>query len=275
MSESVAYKVHLDLYSGPLDLLLYLVRRSEVDILELPIATITQQYLEYIEVLEILNIDEIGDFLVTASTLVEVKSRMVLPVPEEEETEETSEIQDEMSGALIHRLLEYKRFKDASDQLQEKAAIWQERYSRQNNERPSSGRNPSDDLIKEVELWDLVSALSRVLRTKQIDTKSKIYYDDTPISVYMKRIGEQVLREGQVLFSSFFEGINERTRITGVFLAILELLRHHGFRATQPREFGEITVLPPLDGKADLDGPLESSFLEGGTTEEEENEQDS
>ncbi|MEZ6045379.1 MAG: segregation/condensation protein A [Planctomycetaceae bacterium] len=200
------YRVKLDLYSGPLDLLLYLVRRHEVDILELPIAAITTQFLEYLDVLIMIDIDEIGEFLVTASTLVELKSRLVLPRPEEEiEEDEAVEGDHEMSSALVQRLLQYKRFKDASQLLQEKAAIWQEHYSRQNSERPRRGRKPSDDLIKEVELWDLVSALSRLLRVKQIDTNEN-QHDDTPISVFMERIRNRVIEEGEIRFSDFFEG---------------------------------------------------------------------
>ncbi|MCA9040162.1 MAG: segregation/condensation protein A [Planctomycetaceae bacterium] len=267
------YRVKLDLYCGPLDLLLYLVRRNEVDILELPIAAITNQFLEYLEVLIMIDIDEIGDFLVTASTLIELKSRLVLPRPEEHLDEEETEIEDEMSSALVQRLLEYKRFKDASQLLQEKAALWQERYSRLNSERPRRGRKPSDDLIKEVELWDLVSALSRLLRVKQIDTKSKIKYDDTPISVFMERIRDRVIAEGEVRFSDFFEGIKDRSRITGIFLAILELLRHHQFRANQPVEYGEIWILPPLEGTGELDAPLESSFVEPVAEDEDDKEE--
>ncbi|QDU81077.1 Segregation and condensation protein A [Polystyrenella longa] len=266
------YRVKLDLYSGPLELLLYLVRRNEVDILELPIAAITNQFLEYLEVLIMIDIDEIGEFLVTASTIIELKSRQVLPRPEEEVEEEETELEHEMSSALVARLLEYKRFKDASQLLQEKAAIWQERYSRLHSERPRRGRKPSDDLIKEVELWDLVSALSRLLRVKQVDTKGKIKYDDTPISVFMQRIRDQVIEAGEMKFSDFFEGIKDRSRITGIFLAILELLRHHQFRARQSLEYGDITILPPLEGSAVLDAPLESSFEEPVAKEETDNE---
>ncbi|MAT16356.1 MAG: chromosome segregation protein ScpA, partial [Planctomyces sp.] len=240
----------------------------------LPIAAITNQFLEYIDVLVMIDIDEIGDFLVTASTLIELKSRLVLPRPEEETEEEEAELEHEMSGALVQRLLQYKRFKDAGQLLQEKAAIWQERYARLNSERPRRGRKPSNDLIKEVELWDLVSALSRLLRVKQVETKGKIKYDDTPISVFMERIRDRVIAEGEVKFSDFFEGVKDRSRITGIFLAILELLRHHQFRATQPMEYGEITILPPKEGATEVDAPLELSFVESIGRDEDDDEED-
>ncbi|GAB4160748.1 MAG: segregation/condensation protein A [Planctomycetaceae bacterium] len=236
------YRVQLDLYEGPLDLLLYLVRRNEVDILELPIATITEQFLEFQEVLEFLDLEGIGDFLVTAAALLELKSHHALPSPEAEE-EPISD--DEPHSDFIHRLLEYKRFKEASQALEERAAEWLERYPRLSDSRPDTPKNPAADRIKDVELWDLVSALGRVLKTKEVDRHSRIQYDDTPMSVYIERIGSRVRREGRTAFSTFFEGTNQRTKIVSVFLAVLELLRHHHFRAEQPVDFGEIWVLPP------------------------------
>ena len=236
------YRVKLDIFCGPLDLLLYLVRRNEVDILDLPIAAITAQFVEFLEVLEFIDLDLAGDFVVMAGTLAEIKSRLVLPQPPSEE--EPLPDPDPRSE-LIHQLLKYKRFNDAARLLEERAAQWQERYPRLSDERPSRGKDPAQDKIKEVELWDLVSALSRVLQKKQVEREGRIRYDETPISVHMDRIARRVKHEGRVAFSTFFEGTNDRHRIVGIFLAILELLRHHGYRATQEADFGEIWVMPP------------------------------
>ena len=241
------YRVELDLFSGPLDLLLYLVRRNEVDILDLPIARITSSFLEFLEVLELIDLELTAEFVVVASSLVEIKSRMVLPQPEE--NNEEPEITGDPRSDLIRRLLEYKRYKDAALALEERAARWQERYPRLSDDRPRHGKDLAADFIKGVELWDLVSALGRILKTQAVDAQTSIRYDETPISVYIERIGERVRREGRVSFSSFFEKENQRSRIVGVFLAILELLRHHGFRADQPLEYGEIWVLPPIMGR--------------------------
>ena len=240
----MTYRVELDLYSGPLDLLLYLVRRQEVEIVDLPIAAITHHFLEFLEVLELIDLDLVGDFVVMASTLCEIKSRMVLPRAEEVEPEVTA-VEEDPRSDLVRQLLEYKKFKDAARLLEEHAAEWQERYPRLTDERPLHGGDPSTDLIKEVELWDLVSALSRVLRHNPARPETAIVYDDTPISTYIERIRARVLAENQVAFSSFFAGAFLKSRIVGIFLAILELLRHHGFRAEQPVEFGEIWILPP------------------------------
>ncbi|WP_373650254.1 ScpA family protein [Schlesneria sp. DSM 10557] len=247
------YRVQLDSFSGPMDLLLYLVRRNEVDIVRLPIAKITSQFLEFLEVLQFLDLDLIGDFVVLASSLIEIKSRQVLPRAEEETTEVP--LADDPCNELIEQLLEYKRYKDASVALEEQAAEWQERYPRLSDERPTVGKDPSEDSIKEVELWDLVSALSRVIQKKVVESTSSIRYDDTPISVYIDRIGAKVRENGRMAFSDFFEGSNLRSKIVGIFLAILELLRHHGFRAEQPNERGEIYVLPPLESPAGESAP--------------------
>ena len=239
------YRVQLDLFSGPLDLLLYLVRRNEVDLVQLPIARITRQFFQFLEVLEFLDLDMVGDFVVMASTLVELKSRQVLPRAEEEEPDEVP-LADDSCSELIQQLLEYKKYKDAALALEQQAAEWQERYPRLSDDRPTSGKDHAADPIKEVELWDLVSALSRVLQKKHVEETSSIRYDDTPISTYIDRIGARVRETGRVPFSEFFEGCNLRSKIIGIFLAVLELLRHHGFRAEQSSEFSEIFVLPPL-----------------------------
>ncbi len=238
------YRVQLDLFRGPLDLLLYLIRRNEIHIAELPLAKIADQFQEYLQVLEFLDLDIIGDFLVTASTLMEIKSRDVLPqAADEEVTDET--VAEEAHSELITRLLEYKKYKDAAKALEERAAEWQERYPRLHNDRPDSRRDHAADPIREVELWDLVSALSRVLQKKVVDDTRSIRYDDTPISTYVEQIAAKVRGELRVAFTDLFAGTQQRSKIIGLFLAVLELLRHHGFRAEQPVDYGEIFILPP------------------------------
>jgi segregation and condensation protein A len=239
------YRVSLDLFGGPMDLLLYLVRRNEVDILDLPLAKITAQFLEFLEVLQFLDVEQASDFVSTASALAEIKSRTVLPRQEEEAPVEEP-LDDEPHSDLVHKLLEFKRLREASQALEAQASLWQERYPRLSDERPSQGRALADDHIKEVELWDLVSALARVLRRRAVEHEASVRYDDTPISVYIERVAERVRREGRVAFSAFFDAAAKRGVIVGLFLAILELLRHHSFRAEQPIDYGEIWILPPV-----------------------------
>ena len=246
------YRVRTPMYEGPLDLLLYLVRRSEVDVCDVPLAQITARFVEYLEILQLIDFDRVGEFVVVASTLLEMKSRQVLPVPEEEEAPPTDDTTaDGPAAELVEQLLLYRRYREAARTLEARAALWQQRYPRLSSERPEAGRDHAADRIREVELWDLVSALARVLKRQAADEHSSIRYDDTPISVYIERVGERVRNEGRCSFTSFFAGEVERIRIVSTFLAILELVRHHEFRAEQPQEFGEIWILPPVAEAAD------------------------
>jgi segregation and condensation protein A len=244
----MAYRVELDCFCGPMDLLLYLVRRQELDILDLPIAKIAEQFLEFLDVLQTLDFDLVGDFLVVASALVEIKSRTALPQPEEAPV--MVEVVEDPRADLVRQLLEYKRFREAAKALEDQSAEWQQRYPRLSDDRPRLGNNPADDLIKEVELWDLVSALSRVLKRHSAHAPKAIIYDDTPISTYIEQIKQRVLAEGKVAFSALFQENFSRSKITGIFLAILEILRHHHFRAEQPDAYSEIWVLPPAEASA-------------------------
>jgi segregation and condensation protein A len=260
------YRVDLDIFKGPLDLLLYLVRRDELDPLNLPLARIVHEFEKFIDLLEFLDLEMIGDFVVMASTLAEIKSRVVLPVPEEEEGPEGEIVDDDPSSDLIKRLLEYRKYKQAASALEEHAAEWQERYPRISSDRPRVGNEPAADLIKEVELWDLVSAMARVLEKKILEQESKIRDDDTPMHVYVERVGTLVREKDRVAFTTLFDDANRKSQIVGVFLAILELLRHHSFRAEQDADFGEIWVMPPLSDAPRDEGRIgDDSFGESST----------
>src|SRR5260370_32396362 len=148
--EVMRSRVELAAFSGPLDLLLYLVRRQEVDILDLPIAAITARFLEFLEVLQVLDLDLIGDFVVMASSLIEIKSRMALPGPAE--PPELVEPEEDPRADLVRQLLDYKRFKDAARLLEEQAAERQQRYPRLSDDRPRCGNELSRHFIKVVEL---------------------------------------------------------------------------------------------------------------------------
>lgn len=243
---SSTYRVSLAFFEGPLDLLLYLVRRNEVEARKIPLSAITSQFLEFLAVLEQIDLELASEFVVVASTLLEMKSRDVLPSEEEIAPEEAVAAESGPATDLVRKMLDYRRFRDAAQAIEIQAVEWQARYPRLADERPVIGRNPSVDRIKEVELWDLVSALGRILKKKDVQTEGRILYDDTPIEVYVKQIGERVREEGEVYFTKLFDSETIRSRIVGMFLAILELLRHHGYRAIQEGLYGEIRVLPPL-----------------------------
>ena len=244
----MTFRVDLDTFRGPLDLLLYLVRKHEVEIIDIPIATVTEQFLEYLSVLKQLDVNAVGDFLEMASTLVEIKSRMVLP-----HGDEVEEPLDDPKQELVRQLLEYKKFKDAASILEERSRAWQERFPRVAKDLPPRQRNLADEPIQELELWDLVSAFGRIMREKGGGPSTNIVYDDTPIHVFMSRIRDRLNTQGQLALGELMQSGMHKSTLVGLFLAILELVRHHSVQAEQDNLFGEIYLAPGPDSAAELD----------------------
>lgn len=239
------FRVDLDIFRGPMDLLLYLVRKHEVEIVDIPIAEITEQYLGYLSVLEQLDCNAVGDFLAMASTLIEIKSREVLP-----RSDEVEEDLEDPREELVRRLLEYKKFRDAANMLEERSRQWQEQFPRLSNDMPSLERNLAEEPIHEVELWDLVSAFGRVIRDSVSVRPSNIVYDDTPIHVYMTRIHERLRSRQHLAFSELFQEGMHKSSMVGIFLAVLELVRHAQVRVDQNDLFGEIWLLLREDAES-------------------------
>ncbi len=242
------FRVDLNIFRGPLDLLLYLVRKHEVEITEISIAEITRQYLEYVELLRELDVGLAGDFLALASTLLEIKSQQVLP-----HAEDTDQLGDQLREELVERLLEYKRFRDAATMLEDRSRQWQLHYPRLADDLPPRQRKLAEQPIEQVELWDLVSAFGRIMRETEAARPSSIVYDDTPIHVYMARIHARLMRQGQLAFSALFEHGMHKSTLISIFLAVLELVRHQQVRVDQNELFGEIWLLPNLDCAEPLD----------------------
>lgn len=242
------FSVELDMFRGPLDLLLYLVRKQEVDVIDMPIATITDQFLAHLEVLEKLDINGIGEFVEMASILVELKSRLVLPHADEVEEPVEAERED-----LVRRLLEYKEFRDAAAMLEDRARGWQDHFARLTDDRIGAKSDPADEPIHEVELWDLVSAFTRILKENQPAPQTNIIYDDTPIHVHMKRIAAQLNERGSLALGDLFISGMHKSKLVGMFLAVLELARHHSVRTEQRGLFGEIYVYPGEKGAGAID----------------------
>jgi segregation and condensation protein A len=228
------FRVDLNVFRGPLDLLLYLVRKHEVEIVDIPIAPITDQYLEYLAVLEQLDVGAVGDFLEVASTLIEIKSQQVLPRGDEVEDELGDPRQE-----LVRRLLEYKKYRDAASILEQRSRDWQQHYPRFSNDLPPRERDPAEEPIHEVELWDLVSAFGRIIRETEASKSSNIVYDETPIHVYMSRIHARLLEQGSLSFNGLFQPGMHRSTLVGIFLAVLELVRHHQVHVEQGEDRGE------------------------------------
>ena len=153
---------------------------------------------------------------------------MVLP-----RIEEVEEVWDDPREDLVHRLLEYKKYKDVASMLEERGRQWQQSYCRTANDLPTRKTAPSEQPIREVELWDLVSALGRVMRQGERAPESSIIYDDTPIQTHMKPIYEEIVAQGEMSMTDFLRSGMHKSAVIGVFLAILELVRHHSVLAEQ------------------------------------------
>ena len=249
----MVFGVDLPCYYGPLELLFYLVRREELPLEELSLAKITRQYMEYLEILEILDLDDVGEFIDITSQLIELKAKAVLPVSDDESSEGMQSIgQDTSMPQLVERLVQYKRFRDTACLLDEQSRRWQLRYSRLSSDLPPR-RVDADDLpIAKLEVWDLVSAFGRILKARQKTPQHSIQFDDTPIHVYMHRIHERVQTTNRVELQDLFEVGMHKSALVAMFLATLEMTRHHGLYAVQDSADGPLYLQPGPDFTAEL-----------------------
>jgi len=240
MTDRLDYKVELDTYSGPLDLLLYLIRQSEVDLWNLPIARITEQYLRYMELMTELNINVAGEFIVMAAQLIEIKSRLMTPEPEPMPEEEP----DDPRMELVRQLLEYKRFKEAALALNDRAELQSERFARP-GERPDGTVGPVAGAPAGVSLWMLFDAFSKILQ--QTGGGHKFVTDSMPQEKIQRELEETVRAAGRLTFAGVFQGQATRLRLIGTFIALLELVKQQVIRVEQAEAFGEIwlTYVPP------------------------------
>ncbi len=246
----MTFIVELPAYRGPLDLLLYLVRKQELGINHLSLSKVVEQYLSSIELLQELDLSDVADFLEIASTLVELKSQSVLPKIEVADEEEAV-IDDGSPAQLISRLLEYKRYRDAAEILDEMGQAWQHRFTRQANDLPTREIDMGSQPIADLQLWDLVSTFGRLIREAGGPPPTQVIYDDTPIHVYMQRIHQALLQSDRVLLMDMIHPGAHKSSLIGWFLAVLELARHHGAVAEQDQH-GDIVVLRGPNYREDL-----------------------
>ncbi len=259
------YRVHLDVYNGPMDLLLYLIRKEEVEVYDIPIARITEQYLEHLELIRALDVNLAGEFVVLAATLMEIKSRMLLPHPPPLEQDEGEDPRME----LVRELLEYKKFRDAAEELKARAAEQQLKFPRLARAEPPTEGEPAVPL-KEVELWDVFAAFRKLMKETMGRLPQTIVYDDIPVSEFMHRLVERMGGEASVRFWELFEGRRDRMHVVGTFLALLELIRRRVVVAFQEEPFGEILLqLRPgeeaPEPSADAQAPTEDQVREKAT----------
>jgi segregation and condensation protein A len=241
----MAYQVALDTFHGPLDLLLYLVKRDEVDILDIPVAKLADQFLEYMDAVRgALDVELAGDFLVMAATLMELKSKSLLPADPEAAADEA----DDPRRELVRQLLEYRKFKDAAASLEARAEKQAARLARVPADDPTPSGLPQ---VKPVELWDLVAAFARLMRETQSAKATAVIADETPQHVYEGYVRDRLAAAGgRVAFRDLFTPPYHRTRLIGLFLAVLELIKTRSVDLEQPGPFGEIWVLAPVPAAA-------------------------
>lgn len=232
------YTVALDAFHGPLDLLLYLVKRDEVDVLDISVAKLADQFLEFLHAMRALDVELAGDFLVMAATLMELKSKSLLPV----DAKPADEPVEDPRRELVRQLLEYRAFKDAASALDDCASRRAVRVART---APPEPANPSAPVVRAVELWDLVAAFARLSRETQARKPTTLVADDTPQHVYENRVLERVRAEGRLSFRDLFEPPHHRNRLIGLFLAVLELVKVRQIAVEQPDPFGEIWLATP------------------------------
>lgn len=220
------YRVDLDIFAGPLDLLLHLVRKDEVEIYDIPIARVTEQYIEYIEMLKMFDIDLAGDFLVMAATLMEIKSAMLLPSVDAEDLEQ-GEVIDPRSE-LVRQLLEYKKIKDAANLLADSADQRKDRFTRPDSIIANLKKSDEPELdLDQVSVWTLLEAFDSIMQaTGRVSSYDHIT-DDTPIDLYQIEILHRLQTEGAMSFADIFKARENRLVMVGLFLAMLELIRYH------------------------------------------------
>ncbi len=239
----MAYRVKLQNFEGPLDLLLFLIKKNEVDIYDIPIAEITSQYLEYVEIIKLLDLESAGEFILLAATLIRIKAKMLLPRPQTDEEEEIIDPRME----LVSRLLEYKRFKELafklSDLEEKQSNVFPRGYYQEIEPDTESGI----DIDEEVTLYSLISAFKQVL--DRIPKETVHHIEDIQIS--LEEQSEYILNRlgngNQITFFELVSQIRDKLIIVVTFIALLELIRRGELIARQSKAFGEIWIVRKSD----------------------------
>ncbi|MBI5197382.1 MAG: segregation/condensation protein A [Nitrospirae bacterium] len=237
----MSYEVRLEVFEGPLDLLMHLIKKNEINIYDIPISLITQQYLHYVELMKNLNLDLAGEFLVMAATLTQIKSRMLLPKEESPEGQEEEE--EDPRAELVRRLLEYQRFKDAAESLEDREDQWRDIFRRQ----PPQETHPepedlSQPLPLEVGLFDLIDALQKVLERLPSKKVLEFQADEFSMKDKIALILEHIEKENGLDFTSLFVNAASRRAVIVTFLALLELVKMGLVKVIQPESVGPIQI---------------------------------
>jgi segregation and condensation protein A len=245
----MSYQIKLEIFEGPMDLLLHLIKKHELDIYSIPIALITQQYLEYIDLMKSLDMEIAGDFLVMASTLTHIKSRMMLPPSENPENDEDGV---DPRAELIRRLLEYKSFKEAAVSLEHKEETWSQVYTRPAEAAPEVAVPEDEPLLFDFHLFDLLAALRDVM-ARVPDAAFEITAEAVSITEKISQILARLESADTMLFTDLFEGSSSKAQVIATFLALLELIKTRVVKAFQVEQFGAIRIMKSVTEQKDRD----------------------
>ena len=236
----LSYKVRVENYFGPLDLLLHLVKEAEVDITRVSLAQVAEQYVAHITAMEKLDLSVAGEFLVVASQLMLIKTRTLVP-PElrAEDGEEEPEDEEDTSVELIRKLLDYKRFKDRARALDR---MFAERAARHGRPRLRLEGETEQEPLRNMELWDLVLVYSRLLKSTRLDASMTILYGDIPLEQWMETIRRALAERESLAFFDLVGADRDRSRVVGTFLAVLQLARNGEVRIVQDEQIGRAHV---------------------------------
>jgi len=232
-------KIKLGEFAGPLDLLLFLIRQEQANIFDIPISRITDEYLIYIRLMKSLDIAVAADFLVMAATLIEIKSKMLLPrdpmAPEEEEIEDPRK-------ELIDRLLEYEKFKAAAEMLHEKSTVEHAVFQR--------GKIESDEANAEISatVFDIISVFQKILVRHRDEIKMEIAREEISLADMIKTLRRRIFEEVELNVQKFFEEMETKRELVTAFIAVLEIVRTEGVKLTQKKTFGEIILKAVTNG---------------------------
>ncbi|MCA9395837.1 MAG: segregation/condensation protein A [Candidatus Omnitrophica bacterium] len=237
------YRIKLEVFEGPLDLLLYLIQKNEIDIHDIPIRTITEQYLEYLEIMKNLNLEIAGEFLSVASLLMRIKSKMLLP---EDETQTEDEEQMDPRQELVEKLVEYMKYKDAASQLRYMEEVRSAKFERAST---NAVEISSDSPFYGSSLFDLITAFSKVLRGMSKEVFHKVIKEKHTVSDKVHFILSALSSGKSVRFTELFAEATSKIEAITIFLAILELVRLKEILINQPDVFGEIDIAKRSDNE--------------------------
>jgi len=236
MAVETAYEVKLETFEGPLELLLHLIKKNEIDIYDIPIALITEQYLETIDLMQSLSLAVAGEFLVMAATLIHIKSKMLLPIPETDDPEEEDPRTD-----LVARLLEYQRFKAASERFEARESLWRDIFPRGETQAPDL--LPEEIPISDLNLYDLIGALNALLANRSDPIVMELTTGTLTVKDKIQHILEEMESVETLLFESLFDKAFSRHAVIVTFLALLEVIRLGLIRALQQDLFGPLRLV--------------------------------